>query len=543
MTWSFGSDPAAQLEDSSPSPFSTLTAATASTEPRPSKSLKINRDLLLYKARLETSAAEHSPSKAQKLAREAVAEASLRRCLAMDATDGRPYVALGKMFVGQRRFDEARKLYENGSMATDGGNAYIWQAWATLEAKTGNIKYARQLFDAAVTADKTHAASWHGWGLLEKRQGNLLRARDIWLKGIKQTVKRPNPFLYQSVAVLAGEMGLTKESRQWFKDATHLFKGAGRHGIWQAWAQMEARQGKREDVRWLLKKGLEAAPRSRYLHLTSALWEKELGARASARHLLRRGHECNRSDPALLQAWAIMEEEDGNLDAARGLFEKATVADPHHTPVWQAWGCLEQRQGKLDRARKLFQSGVWADPGSSKVTSVWQAWAMLEAQAGNVSLTRQLFKCAVKADPSSAPSWLGWAAFELQMGNTERSQELVDLHRQSNLQIVWPRGFAAGFAPPSETPDGAWQSMSKWFSQFGAGSRNRPGPEIAAKKRAATSAPEPLKALSSYEEPEVEDVDAVMAKLQRVTPPNLELSVLASDEFDAEWDLEVEAVA
>lgn len=80
-------------------------------------------------------------------------------------------------------------------------------------------------------------------------QGNLLRARDIWLKGIRQTTKRPNPFLYQSVAVLAGEMGLTAESRQWFKDATKLFRGAGRHGVWQAWAQMEARQGERDNVR------------------------------------------------------------------------------------------------------------------------------------------------------------------------------------------------------------------------------------------------------------------------------------------------------
>ena len=54
--------------------------------------------------------------------------------------------------------------------------------------------------------------------------------------------------------------------------------------------------------RYLLRKGLEAAPRSRYLHLTWALWEKELGQRANARLLLRRGHGFNRSDPALLQA-------------------------------------------------------------------------------------------------------------------------------------------------------------------------------------------------------------------------------------------------
>ena len=42
-----------------------------------------------------------------------------------------------------------------------------------------------------------------------------------------------------------------------------------------------------------------------------------------------------------------------------------------------------------------------------------------------------------------------WAAFELEQGNMERAAELEDLMRQGNLQIVWPRNFAAGFAPPS----------------------------------------------------------------------------------------------
>ena len=40
------------------------------------------------------------------------------RCLSLDATDGRTYVALGKLFVQQRRYDEARSMYEEGSTAT-----------------------------------------------------------------------------------------------------------------------------------------------------------------------------------------------------------------------------------------------------------------------------------------------------------------------------------------------------------------------------------------------------------------------------------------
>jgi len=61
-------------------------------------------------------------------------------------------------------------------------NPYIWAAWAYLEARLGNAKVARKLYDAATVASPEHAAAWHGWGLLEKRQGNLIRARDLWLK-------------------------------------------------------------------------------------------------------------------------------------------------------------------------------------------------------------------------------------------------------------------------------------------------------------------------------------------------------------------------
>lgn len=67
-------------------------------------------------------------------------------------------------------------------LAAESVNPYIWAAWAYLEARLGNAKVARKLYDAATVASPQHAAAWHGWGLLEKRQGNLIRARDLWLK-------------------------------------------------------------------------------------------------------------------------------------------------------------------------------------------------------------------------------------------------------------------------------------------------------------------------------------------------------------------------
>ena len=72
----------------------------------------------------------------------------------MDATDGRPYVALGKILVGQRRFDEARKLYEDGSMATDGGNAHIWQVgfscWEVSQVADFSLSMWAKLLQSSV---------------------------------------------------------------------------------------------------------------------------------------------------------------------------------------------------------------------------------------------------------------------------------------------------------------------------------------------------------------------------------------------------------
>ena len=63
----------------------------------------------------------------------------------MDATDGRTYVALGKLLTQQRRSEEARSVYEEGCTATAGSNAHVWQAWATLEARCGNASKARKV--------------------------------------------------------------------------------------------------------------------------------------------------------------------------------------------------------------------------------------------------------------------------------------------------------------------------------------------------------------------------------------------------------------
>lgn len=48
-------------------------------------------------------------------------EAGLRRCLESDPTDPRAYVSLGRILLQQKRYDEARTLYADGTANTGAG--------------------------------------------------------------------------------------------------------------------------------------------------------------------------------------------------------------------------------------------------------------------------------------------------------------------------------------------------------------------------------------------------------------------------------------
>ena len=75
---------------------------------------------LQFRARIARQEAFHLPSAAARAEALRVSEQLLRKCMAMDASDGRPYVSLGKLLVQQKRFDEARRLYEDGAAVTGG---------------------------------------------------------------------------------------------------------------------------------------------------------------------------------------------------------------------------------------------------------------------------------------------------------------------------------------------------------------------------------------------------------------------------------------
>lgn len=431
---------------------------------------------LQYKARQSRIQANRSSSSKERSRLVREAETCLRKCLEMDPEDGRAYVMLGKVLVQKRRFEEAESLYESGCAATGGVNPYLWTAWANLAVKKGNVNLARKLFDAAVVASPSHAAAYHGWGLLEKANGNYTRARDIWIRGIDATRPEGSPYLFQSLAVLAAELGKADEARRWFRDGTKSTKGRASHALWHAWALLEMKQQSDPAlVRELFDRGLKASPRSRYTFLSWAIWEKDLGNYEIARELFKKGTYLNRSDAALPQAWALMEEDLGDLEEARRLFRRASKADPKHLYVWQAWGCMEQRAGNLDAARELFQQGVWAAPPRAKDTSlIFQAWALLEKTEGNTDLARELFKCAIKADPASEPSWLAWAQMEEDLGLLTRAAELRNYSMQEKQVVIAPPNFTT---LKMSSRDGTFSTfftqLKKWFQRYEDASDNK----------------------------------------------------------------------
>ncbi|GBF99253.1 mRNA maturation factor [Raphidocelis subcapitata] len=414
--------------------------------PRAAQSpLKINTDLRLYRARLARMMANLAAdsNERRRLLRES--EAGLRLCLDTDPTDPRAYVSLGRILLQQKRYDEARKLYADGTANTGNTNPYIWAAWGYLEYKAGDVSRARKLFDAAIVVDETHAAAWHKWGMLEMRQGNFMRARDLWTRGIQKCRRAPqksNTYLYCSLAVMAAELGKLGEARSWFEEGTRTNLGKGSCALWHAWATVEARIGDPAAVRFLFKRSLQANPASRYAYLAWAMWERRLGNAAACAQLLARGQALNPADPALFQARGMVAKEAGGFDEAAATFAAGIKVDPSHLYLWQAWGVMEFQRGRLEEARRLFQEGVWADPGNRDVVYVFQAWGVLEWKGTqNHQLARELFKAALKVDPRNESTWGTWIAMEEELGRLEAANDLRIRRGEQQWEFVIPSSF------------------------------------------------------------------------------------------------------
>ncbi|KAK4783440.1 hypothetical protein SAY86_007814 [Trapa natans] len=394
------------------------------------KPLMVNLDLALYRAKVLTR--NYKYDEAQRI---------LEKCIYYWPEDGRPYVALGKLFSKQSRTEEARAVYEKGCQATQGENPYIWQCWAVLENKMGNVRRARELFDAATVADKKHIAAWHGWAVLELKQGNIKKARHLLAKGLKYC--GGNEYIYQTLALLEMKSNRYEQARYLFKQATKCNPKSC--ASWLAWAQLEMQQENNRFARLLFEKAVQASPKNRFAWHVWGMFELSIGNIEIARKLLKIGHILNPRDPVLLQSLGLLEYKHSTANVSRVLFRKASEMDPKHQPVWIAWGWMEWKEGNLSTARKLYQKALAINPSSESAARCLQAWGVLEQRVGNMSAARRLFRSSLNINSQSYVTWMTWASLEEEQGNTVRAEEIRDLYFQQRTEVVDDASWVMGF--------------------------------------------------------------------------------------------------
>jgi len=404
--------------------------------------LKINRDLLLYRAKLYRRKGIKATKRKSKDYWFRKAEKGYRRVMSMDPTDCRAYVGIGRLFEVQKRFSEARKIYEDGCTVSAGSNAFLWTSRGNLEVKENHLDQAREFFKAAIAADRSHEAAWHAWGTLEKSLGDYTTARDCFMKGIRFAKRTPSPYLFQSLALLAVDLGLCSEARKWFRKGTETVTGETSYVIWTAWALLEAKQENLAYMEQLFKKSLELNSKGRYAYLSWARIEQDRGNVDKARELFLEGQKRNRSDPAFLQALAVLESECENYEEARRYFREGVELDSSYQYLWQAWGVLESRLGNYDEARELFQRGVWANPDSKNSALVFQAWGLMEEAVGSVEVARTLYRYGVKVDPKNEALWKTWILLEEKEDNYDQANELRNLSIQERTEVALPSNFS-----------------------------------------------------------------------------------------------------
>ncbi|PIA37884.1 hypothetical protein AQUCO_02900019v1 [Aquilegia coerulea] len=348
---------------------------------------------------------------------------------------------LQEILCRQSKFVDARVVYERGCQATQGENPYIWQCWAVLENKMGNIRKARELFDAATVADKRHIAAWHGWAVLELKQGNVKKARNLLGKGLKYC--GGNEYVYQTLALLEAKANRVEQARYLFKQATKCNPKSC--ASWLAWAQMEMQQENNFAARQLFEKAVQASPKNRFAWHVWGVFEATLGFSDKGRKLLKIGHALNPRDPVLLQSLALLEYKESTANLARLIFRRASELDPRHQPVWIAWGWMEWKEGNIGTARQLYQRALSIDSTSESAARCLQAWGVLEQRAGNLSAARRLFRSSLNINSQSYITWMTWAAMEEEQGNSVRAEEIRDVYYQQRTEVVDDASWVMGF--------------------------------------------------------------------------------------------------
>lgn len=352
----------------------------------------------------------------------AEARALFEKALTTDPLHGAAYNAYGMMEARAGNLKRARQVYERGLKYCPSPS--VFHGYGQLELKLGrDPDRARELFKCGVSQSREDTAFvWHSWGTLELRLRNATVARKIFSDAL-QRYPRNSPVLVGAglahAASTRGSLIDEKAARAFFKRA--VAADPSHAHAWQAWGVFELRQGRREASEALFRRGLRMCPTHGALWQAWGVLEMSNGKVEKARKLFERGSAACPGHVHLLQAWACMETRVKNVDRAREILDLALRSDPSHGPVWTAYGILEAKHGSLAKARQHFVTGINRAPDH---TPLYRFYGETEARSGNHARAREIFHEGLKRDPCYAPLYHSFAEFEAMVGNLGALAEL-----------------------------------------------------------------------------------------------------------------------
>ena len=359
--------------------------------------------------------------------------------------DGRAYVALARLGTSGGLVDDAvvkkrlkeicmRQLKHNDdNNNNEGGNkkkkktvvfpvndGRLFNAWAKLESKTGNLSEARKILGRGIELYPKDYTLLQAAGNIEDRLGNIESARDLYGASLSIEPSAPTLIAYALLELrspIDAKASNITMVRKLFEEALLIDP---KHGpAYNAFGNLERRQGNVEYARQIYENGIKAnctdAPsvyhglaklylslgeieearnvlqrgldlfkpvdnntlvqrNENVAFLAHTLAMIDLNVNSNAKHakdVVQQGLWHCRNSPQLLLAMALCESRLGNDLGARDMFERSLMADQTHAQAWQAFGVMEMRAGNFRSAKLLFECGLKNSPTHG---ALWQAY-------------------------------------------------------------------------------------------------------------------------------------------------------------------------
>jgi tetratricopeptide (TPR) repeat protein len=299
---------------------------------------------------------------AQTLARESRAEAigSLEGFLVRYPESPDVRLALARLLIGERRYDDARIQYEK-LLRENPDNPDILYPLAALRLQLGDAKGARPLLEKLLSTDFQDKSSVH-----------------FFLGQVDEDDKKMDAALGHYLQVTAGEQYIPARARaarilfaQGHADEARALLKSDRPGgaehtqMVLAEAQMLRDAGRSDEAYELLAKALAANPDNTDLLYETALMAERQGKPEILEKHLRRLLEIKPDHAHALNALGYSyADRNINLAEAYDLINQALALSPGDPFITDSLGWVLFRQGKREEALKVLETayGTRADP-------------------------------------------------------------------------------------------------------------------------------------------------------------------------------------